>query len=241
MNEDGTTAGDDMGGEMMDDDWEDEEWNEEHDGHKHMTGEEYFSDWDTSKRDEEELMWIVEATPGMGQGVASLVVWATFIRTLLGVVLYPDYTEDRNDKAELAMTTTQDTDPTNYFKLTGMIRTYTGLAVSGAASITQIMSNLGIGGGLNMMVWGWGGMISYISHFISSFILLWGYNTTYGEMTDSANSAAQQVTQLELLESYEQTFWNWATEDAMIATGLVLGGSDNDWAVAQWLLLTPEE
>ena len=120
-----------------------------------------------------------------------------------------------------------------------MIRFWTGLIFNGASAITQLMSSLGIGGGINLMVWTWGNALGFFIHLVNQIILVVGYNATYGEMTDSANTAPQQAAQLDLLEAMEQRWMNWAAEDAILAVAFM--GIYEDWFVAQWLLLTPEE
>jgi len=120
---------------------------------------------------------------------ATFIAWGAFTRQLLGLVLYSDYISETDDAVELLATTTQDTDPTNYYKLTGMIRNYTNVVLNGAAAITSLMASLGIGGSINLMVWTWGNMLGFLVHLVNQIVPRVGYNTTYGQLTDDANSA----------------------------------------------------
>ena len=129
---------------------------------------------------------------------------------------------------------------TDYAGLAHMIGGYGGLALWSAAAITQLMSDFGAGGDLNMMVWGYGLEMggSILGMIVSLFVFL-SYNEAYTWSQDTTKTADEQATALAHMDELEAMWTATAANEAMVA--LTLMAEYNNWKQAQWMILSEEE
>lgn len=241
--EDDTPADDNEMGELEDffpDGFGEEEEPMEGDDHD-------MGDMDYSMRDEKEIEWILNANPMAGNLVATLVSWSAFTRYLLEVVMYSDllFWEFDNDlgyfktyydyTTETASTSSGSTD---YLGMAVKLRAYSGVALWGVLAITQLLSSLGIMASINMMTWGYGMPVMGLICLVESILLLLGFNGADADFNDT-DKAGDLQKHSKVAIAYRDQFYKWAGEDGMI--GASLNAYINDWMVAQWLALAPEE
>jgi len=135
------------------------------------------------------------------------------------------------------------------YKWAAMMHTYVGAALGTTMLITQALSMIGIASGVNMMIWGYGGMI------MSVVGLLWGAMTFFQhwftwimvsseDMTDETYEQVESgdddvVAGIALIEEIE---WEWLKMSAQgSAMALTLWAYGEAWMVAQWWALPEEE
>jgi len=132
------------------------------------------------------------------------------------------------------------------YKWASMMQTYTGVAVGGAMFVTQLLSMVGIAASVNMMVWGYGGMIlslvgflwgamTFFNHWFSWILLKSEVDAdeTIGSL-DTDSTAAFALT--------EQIEWEWLRKSAHgSGAALTAWAYGEAWMVAQWWALPEEE
>ena len=77
---------------------------------------------------------------------------------------------------------------TNWWEYLNMAGNYFTIAYMGTATITQLLSMLGIAAEINVMVWLYGGMISMVVSFIMSLIGMYAYDAYWSVADDSSDS-----------------------------------------------------
>lgn len=74
---------------------------------------------------------------------------------------------------------------TNYWKMSQQVGSYSFLVVGTIMTITQLLSVLGMSAGLNLMVWGYGGLILTLTGIISSLLEFYAYDNAYSQTTSN--------------------------------------------------------
>ena len=77
---------------------------------------------------------------------------------------------------------------TNYWELLNMAGNYFTIAWMGAATITQLLSMLGIAAEINVMVWMYGGIVSMVVSFIAGIVGMYAYDQYWQVAEDSSSS-----------------------------------------------------
>ena len=77
---------------------------------------------------------------------------------------------------------------TNYWELLNMLWNYFTIGWMGIATITQLLSMLGIAAEINLMVWMYGGIVNMVVSFISSLVAMYAYDA-YWQMADDSTSS----------------------------------------------------
>lgn len=88
---------------------------------------------------------------------------------------------------------------TNYYLYNRQIGYYGGLAIWSILSVTQLLSNFGIMSDINMMAWGYAGMIGGLLMLVGNIIGIYAYEQLYTVENDassaySANAATYRTT-----------------------------------------------
>ena len=81
-----------------------------------------------------------------------------------------------------------DDQPTNYWKLLNMHWNYFTIGWMGIATITQLLSMLGIAAEINLMVWMYGGIVNMVVSFISGLVAMYAYDAYWSVAEDSTSS-----------------------------------------------------
>lgn len=76
----------------------------------------------------------------------------------------------------------------NYWKLLNQAWGYWAIAFMGIASITQLLSMLGIAAEINVMVWMYGGMIDMVISLVSTLVGFYAYDAYWTVKEDSSSA-----------------------------------------------------
>ena len=77
---------------------------------------------------------------------------------------------------------------TNYWELLNMLWNYFTIGWMGIATITQLLSMLGIAAEINLMVWMYGGVVNMVVSFISGLVAMYAYDAYWSVSEDSTSS-----------------------------------------------------
>ena len=77
---------------------------------------------------------------------------------------------------------------TNYWELLNMLWNYFTIGWMGIATITQLLSMLGIAAEINLMVWMYGGIVNMVVSFISGLVAMYAYDAYWSVSEDSTSS-----------------------------------------------------
>jgi len=135
------------------------------------------------------------------------------------------------------------------YKWASMMHTYVGAALGTTMFVTQLLSMLGIAASVNMMIWGYGGMVMGLVG------LLWGTMTFFQhwfswimlseeDMTDESLETVLggDPDALAAVVLIGQIEWEWVKMGAQTsAMALTMWAYGEAWMVAQWWALPEEE
>ena len=139
----------------------------------------------------------------------------------------------RND----AMTYYTDGDSlsTNYWKMLVQGADYFAMVFMGIASITQLLSMLGIAAEINLMVWMYGGMVDMVVS------LIWGLAYMYAVeayWSDSDSTSATAATSGNAKEYLKEDMMNMVALETGAGVGLYI--HHKGWMMGQWNALSDE-
>ena len=79
-------------------------------------------------------------------------------------------------------------DSCNYWEYLNMLWNYFTIGWMGIATITQLLSMLGIAAEINLMVWMYGGVVNMVVSFISGLVAMYAYDAYWQVSEDSTSS-----------------------------------------------------
>jgi len=82
---------------------------------------------------------------------------------------------------------------TNYWKMSDMLRLYSGLAIGGVLMVTSLMAAFGISPALNAMLWMWMGLVGMIIGLVVGVLRFLGYDAAYSHYDGKAYGSAEHL------------------------------------------------
>ena len=79
-------------------------------------------------------------------------------------------------------------DSCNYWEYLNMLWNYFTIGWMGIATITQLLSMLGIATEINLMVWMYGSIVNMVVSFISGLVAMYAYDAYWQVAEDSTSS-----------------------------------------------------
>ena len=106
----------------------------------------------------------------------------------------------------------------------------------GIASITQLLSMLGIAAEINLMVWMYGGMVDMVVSLIWGLVYMYAVDAYWSDADDS--TSATQATSATALGMLESDMTNMVALETGAAVGLYI--HHKGWMMGQWNALSDE-
>lgn len=125
---------------------------------------------------------------------------------------------------------------TNYWKMLVQGADYFAMVFMGIASITQLLSMLGIAAEINLMVWMYGGMVDMVVSLIWGLVYMYAVDAYWTDSEDTASSTA--ATSGNALEALESDMVNMVALETGAAVGLYI--HHKGWMMGQWNALSDE-
>lgn len=123
----------------------------------------------------------------------------------------------------------------NYWQLLNNVWNFFTIGFMGIATITQLLSMLGLFAEINVMVWMYGGMLDMVISLVTSLVAMYAYDAYWSESQASTSNSADAATALSNLESDMLAMTAYST-----AAGVNLWMHSEAWMMAQFMAL-PEE
>ena len=113
---------------------------------------------------------------------------------------------------------------------------YFTMVFMGIASITQLLSMLGIAAEINLMVWMYGGMVDMVVSLIWGLVYMYAVDAYWTDSEDTASSTA--ATSGNALGALEGDMVNMVALETGAAVGLYI--HHKGWMMGQWNALSDE-
>ena len=171
-------------------------------------------------------------------GMTEMDMWRaqmTFLMTALGLTTKALLQQYRY-RSDSTYYDAGDAISTNYWQYLNDLWNYFTIAFMGVASITQLLSMLGIAAEINVMVWMYGGLADMVVSLVSMLVGMYAYDAYWTVSEDSSDSnQANAAIALAALE--QDMLYSTATSTA---AGVMLYTQTDAWMMAQFMAL-PEE
>jgi len=113
---------------------------------------------------------------------------------------------------------------TNYWKMSDMLRLYSGLAIGGVLMVTSLMAAFGISPALNAMLWMWMGLVGMIIGLVVGVLRFLGYDAAYSHYDGKAYGSAEHLKGAAVMGQFDSD----ATSD-LIGEALTAGALMGAW------------
>ena len=125
---------------------------------------------------------------------------------------------------------------TNYWKMLIQGADYFTMVFMGIASITQLLSMLGIAAEINLMVWMYGGMVDMVVSLIWGLVAMYAVDAYWSDSENTGSST--QATSSTALGMLEDDMTNMVALETGAAVGLYI--HHKGWMMGQWNALSDE-
>ena len=122
---------------------------------------------------------------------------------------------------------------TNYWKMLVQGADYFAMVFMGIASITQLLSMLGIAAEINLMVWMYGGMVDMVVSLIWGLVYMYAVDAYYSDTRDTGSMNAYNAK-----EYLKEDMMNMVALETGAAVGLYI--HHKGWMMGQWNALSDE-
>ena len=124
----------------------------------------------------------------------------------------------------------------NFWQLLNNVWNYFTIAYMGIASLTQLLSMLGIAAEINVMVWMYGSMVDGVIALVTSLVAMYAYDAYWTVSQDSTSS--NQANAATALAALEDDLLHVSASSTAAGVGLYI--EHEAWMMAQFMALPKE-